>query len=73
MSPNTTLKLLRLKNKISKAEVAYKLGCNVMEITNIENDGYPVTGDTFLRLLSIYSTKIEDIIDKNECHYKHIL
>ncbi len=73
MSPNTTLKLLRLKKKISKAEVAYKLGCNVIDITNIENDGYPITGDIFLRLLSIYSTKIEDIIDKNECNSKHIL
>jgi transcriptional regulator with XRE-family HTH domain len=66
MSPNSTLRLLRINNKISQAEAAFKLGCGFMEINNIESEGYPVTGDIFLKLLSIYSTRIEDVIDMNE-------
>lgn len=62
MSTNSILKGLRQKKHISKTEVAFKIGCSIMDINNIETEGYPITGELFLRLLSIYSTKIEEVI-----------
>lgn len=62
MSTNSILKELRLKNQISKTEVAFKIGCSIKDINNIETKGYPITGELFLKLLSIYSTKIEEVI-----------
>lgn len=70
MSPNRTIKRIRIQKNISQAEIAYKLGCSIAEINEIETEGFPITGELFLRLLAIYSTNIEDIIkvdsDKNE-------
>ncbi len=44
MSPNNTLKVLRKNKKLSQAEVAYRIGCSIDVIKNIEKDGYPVPG-----------------------------
>lgn len=65
MSPNRTIKRIRINNNISQAEVAYKLGCSIAEINEIETEGFLITGELFLQLLSIYSTSIDDIIKGN--------
>lgn len=65
MSPNRTIKRIRINNNISQAEVAYKLGCSIAEINEIETEGSLITGELFLQLLSIYSTGIDDIIKGN--------
>ena len=65
MSPNKILKLLRIQRKISKAEVAFKVGCTIEDINEIENEGTPIMGDQFLKLLQIYNTSIHEIINLN--------
>jgi transcriptional regulator with XRE-family HTH domain len=66
MSPNDTLRLLRIKNRTSKAEAAFKLGCSINEINDLEREGFPVTADVFLKLISIYSSSMSEIIEMNK-------
>lgn len=63
MSPNSILRHLRESQGISQAEVAFRLGCSISDIRYLEQEGNPVKGDVFLRLLKVYSTNVEEIIN----------
>jgi len=59
------MKLLRIQRKISKAEIAFKLGCTIEEIDEIENEGTPIMGGQFLKLLQIFHISIDEVINMN--------
>lgn len=62
MSINCIIKNLRINKGVSQAEVAYKLNLNIIEVSRFEEEGVPISGDLFLRLLAIYDSSLDELM-----------
>lgn len=60
MTINEKIHSIRTKKGISRAELAYKIGCSIDEVINYETAGTKVNGFIFLQIISAFEMTIRE-------------